>query len=321
MDSETKQELQTIALPMKMGRELKEAKVVAESEDMECRQGKEPNTEHIRPRQELLPLEQTVKHQPPPKNANEGIVTGIENYLASAEEFGQAEELLLSVWLLSRKEQNFNIRYNHCQTRRAIRFTFDFERYFINGIQWDYDVDNDYLGEVLVNILGRDFMHQAVWEKYSDSWFDNHWISLESHDEVCKELDDALNSRVHCGGCDELVFDEEPFVNDFIIASALANTRRHNHCSYFLADRENHVYMVYDKKRDEEGGEYWQLINGWSETVALLPLGRLRLISEEECARLLLQQELIISDGFGEGEDEIWSPSEKKLLPIAAKGS
>ena len=74
--------------------------------------------------------------------------------------------------------------------------------------------------------------------------------------------------------------------------------------------------MASDKKRDEEGTEYWQLINGWSETVALLPLGRLRVISDEECTRLLLQQELVISDGVGNSEDMIWSPSEKKLSPL-----
>jgi hypothetical protein len=63
------------------------------------------------------------------------------------------------------------------------------------------------------------------------------------------------------------------------------------------------------------------LINGWSETIALIPLGQLRVINEEEFVQLLLQQELIISDGFGDAEDELWSPNEKKLFPMVEKGA
>ena len=176
-------------------------------------------------------------------------------------------------------------------------------------------MDKDELGEVSVEMLGYEFSHQAVWDRYSDSWFDEHWIN-PSGDEVCEELNEVLNRRVHCGGCDEWVFDEDPFVDEYIINAALSNTRRRNHAYYLLADRSNHVYMACDKKRDEEGDEYWQVIDGWAETLALVPLGRLRVITEEECTRLLLQQELVVSDGFGDAEDMIWSPKEMRLLPI-----
>lgn len=249
------------------------------------------------------------------------LLAAIEGCIVNTEEFGTSEELLLAAWLLCNEDLNLPIGYNHLQTRKAIRFTFDRERFFINGILWDYDIDNDHLGEVHVTILGHDFMHQAVWERYSDTWFDNHWINMESHGEVCKELDEVLNVQVHCGGCDDLVFEEEPFVDNFIIASALANTKRCNHCFYLLVDRDNRVYMAYDKKHDEEGEECWQLINGWSETIALIPIGQLRVINEEEFVQLLLQQELIISDGFGDAEDELWSPNEKRLFPMVEKGA
>jgi len=309
MDSETKQDLLTMALLMKKAREQEEVEKSAESEVTELQK----DDEQINPRHELLPLEPAVNHPSSKEELESRLVVGIKNCLASVEEFGQAEELLLAIWLLCRKDLNFDISYDHCQSRTGIHFTFDCERYFIKGIDWDYDIDNDELGEVCVKILGHEFTHHAVWDRYSDSWLDEHWINPDS-DEVCDELNEVLNRRVHCGGCDEWVFEEDPFVNEFIIETALRNTTRRNHVYYLLADRKNRVYMAYDKKRDEEGAEYWQVINGWAETVALLPLGRLRVISGEECVQLLLQQELVISDGFGNSEDMIWSPKEKRLV-------
>ena len=258
----------------------------------------------------------TVNYPVPKENVGARLVAGIEHYLLSAESFGEAEEMLLATWLLCRKDLNFNIDYDHFQTRKALRFTFNRDWPFIKGIKWDYDIDNDDLGDVYVEILGHEFSHHAVWERYSDYWFDDHWINMDMDLDVCKELDEVLNSRVHCGGCDDCVFSEDPFVNEGIIASVLENTRRENHCCYFLADSGNRVYIAVGKIRDGVGAEFWQVIDGWSEIVALMPLVRMRQISEEECIKLLLQQELIISDGFGNSEDMMWSPSEKRLLPI-----
>ena len=74
------------------------------------------------------------------------------------------------------------------------------------------------------------------------------------------------------------------------------------------------------KVQEWEGGGVW--IRDWRRRlIALIPLGQLRVINEEEFVQLLLQQELIISDGLGDAEDELWSPNEKKLFPMVEKGA
>lgn len=246
------------------------------------------------------------------------LICEIEKYLASAEKFDEAEELLLATWLLGKEDPSISIKYDYCQSRTAVRLTFDKERHFVNGIYWDYDVDNDELGELSVKMLGHEFTHQAVWERYADSWYEYWWLG--PNDEVCDALNDVLNMCVHSGGCDEWVYCEEPFVDKYIIASALRNTRRHGYCHfYLLADRGNQVYLASDIKRDiDECAEYWVLFDGWmsGDKQERVSLGRLRQISDEECVQLLLKQKLVISQEFD--DDAIWLPKEGKLMPLQA---
>ena len=247
------------------------------------------------------------------------LITEIEKYLASTEKFDEAEQLLLATWLLSKVGSEFNIAYDYCQSRTAVRLTFDKERHCVNGIYWDYDVDNDELGELSVTILGREFSHQAVWERYADSWYEYRWSGPD--DEVCDVLNSALNRCVHSGGCDEWVYCEEPFVDKFIIASALRNTRRQEHCQFYaLSDSDDKVYLASDIKRDiDECAEYWVLFDGWmpGDKQERVPLGRLRQISDEECVKLLLKQQLVVSQEFD--DDAIWLPKEGKLMPLQAR--
>ena len=120
MDPETKQELLTISLLMKKAREQEESEKAAEREAAEGRQAEKP----AKPCQELLPLGPAVNPPSFEEDDESGLVAGIKNYLASAEDFGQAEELLLATWLLCRRDLDFNICYDHCQSRTAIYFTF-----------------------------------------------------------------------------------------------------------------------------------------------------------------------------------------------------
>lgn len=249
------------------------------------------------------------------------LITEIEKYLASTEKFDEAEELLLATWLLGKEDPSISIKYDYCQSRTAVRLTFDTERHFVNGIYWDYDVDNDELGELCVKILGHEFKHQAVWERYADSWYEYRWSG--PNDEVCDSLNNALDEIAYSGGCDEWVYCEEPFVDKYIIASALRNTRRHEYCNFYaLADGDNHVYLASDIKRDiDECAEYWVLFHGWmsGDRSEPVPLGRLRQISDEECVQLLLKQKLIVSQEFD--DDAIWLPKEGKLIPIKARAN
>lgn len=246
------------------------------------------------------------------------LMLDIEKYLASTEKFDEAEELLLAIWLQSKVDPSFNIEYDHCQSRTAVDLTFDKERHFVNGIYWDYDVDNDELGELSVKILGHEFTHQAVWERYADSWYEYRWLG--PNDEVCDALNDVLDMCVHSGGCDEWVYCEEPFVDKYIIASALRNTRRHEYRYFYaLADRDDHVYLASDIKRDiDECAEYWVLFDGRmsGDKQERVSLERLRRISDEECVQLLLKQKLVVSQEFD--DDAIWLPKEGKLMPRQA---
>ena len=241
------------------------------------------------------------------------LLAAIEGCIVNVDEFGYAEQLLLAIWLLNVDEVDAHISYDSCQSRTAIRFTYDQDKGFVKGIYWDYDFENDVLGDVSATILDNEFTHQAVWGRYSDLWYDEKW--LVDGDEVCEELNDALNSRVHEGNCDYLVLDEEPYIDEFIIRSALRNTEKENRFYYILVDQENHVYFAKDKKLDEDEHEWCWMVESGIFFTTRVPIGKLHEISEEECVQLLLQQKLIVSQEFG--DDALWEPVSKKMTVVS----
>ena len=244
------------------------------------------------------------------------LLAAIEDHIVTSEDIGYAEELLLAVWLHSVGRVDACISYDHCQSRTAVHFTYDKQSGCVDGIYWAYDCDNDVLGELSVTVLGHEFTHKAVWERYDDSWYEEKWQWAES---VCDELDDALNCCVHAGGRDDLVFEEEPYIDRIILKEALENTRRRGHSYYIhyvLADRDNRVYFATDKKFDEYEQEwYWVIESGCGSDIKV-PIGKLREISEEQCVDLLSHQKLIVSEEFGD-ENRLWDPATKKLITIA----
>ena len=238
------------------------------------------------------------------------LLAAIEDHIVAWENFGYAEELLLAVWLYGFGKVDACISYDHCQSRTATHFTKDKKRGCVVGLYWDYDFDNDELGELTASIMGHVFTHQAVWARHADAWYDEKW--WVNGDEVCDELDEALNSCVYSGDCDSLVFDEEPYVDKIIIQSALENTRRRDRFHYILADRENRVYFATDKKFDEIDQEWnWMIELGFCSAIKI-PIGKLREISNEQCVDLLLHQKLVVSEE--NGDDVLWDPVTKKLV-------
>ena len=244
------------------------------------------------------------------------LLAAIEDYIIMTEDFGYAEELLLAVWLHSVGKVDACISYNHCQSRTAVKFTRDNKVGFVDGIYWAYDYDNDVLGELSATVLGHEFTHQAVWERYDDSWYEELWSGPSG--EVSEELNEALNNCVHAGGCDHMVLDEEPYVDRSILKAALKNTRRVDrfyYIHYVLADRDDRVYFATDKKFDECDQEWYWMIESGGCSAIKVPLGKLREISEDECIDLLLHQKLIVSEEFGD-EDHLWDPTTKKLVAM-----
>lgn len=248
------------------------------------------------------------------------LMHSVEEYLKTTDDFGRAEELLLAAWLRAQDDFMPEITYDHCQSRNAVSFTVDKEKGFINGIYWGYDDYNEEHGDLTAIVLGLEFTHQAFNAVYQDEWFNQRWMG-PAGDEVGDELNEALNTYVHSGCCDEWIFDEEPFVNRFIVESALNNAERREYrrIDHYLRDAEGRVYLARKRVWNEEEQEF-RYISAYDDSIGSwdpwwLAEG-LYEINSEEFIKLLLSQDLLISDEFE--DDRIWSHELKKLKPMTS---